>query len=57
VFRLPQAAGLAIVRGCLFRTFIARPLEHGPSGKPEPAGSWDFSVASIEELAQAMEQA
>jgi 2-haloacid dehalogenase len=32
--------------------FIARPLEHGPGGASEPAGAWDFAVASIEELAE-----
>jgi 2-haloacid dehalogenase len=31
--------------------FIARPQEHGPGGTAEPGGTWDVSVASIEELA------
>ncbi len=51
-----HASDLAAAKALGLRTaFIARPLEHGPAGKPEPPGEWDLSVASIEALAEAME--
>jgi len=47
-----HAGDLAAAQHLGLRTaFIARPLEHGPAGKPEPAGVWDFSTSSIAELA------
>jgi 2-haloacid dehalogenase len=53
-----HASDLAAAQRLGLRTaFIARPLEHGPHGTPEPVGEWDFSVASIEELAGALETA
>jgi 2-haloacid dehalogenase len=53
-----HASDLAAAQRLGLRTaFIARPWEHGPNGKPEPRGAWDFSVGSIEELADAMETA
>ncbi len=53
-----HAGDLAAAQRLGLRTaFIARPLEHGPNGTPEPAGAWDFSLASVEELAEAMEAA
>jgi 2-haloacid dehalogenase len=42
---------LAAQRLGLRTAFIARPLEHGPGGVPEPAGEWDFSVTDIGALA------
>jgi 2-haloacid dehalogenase len=48
-----HAGDLAAAQRFGLRTgFIARPLEHGPGGKAEPAGAWDVAVASIEELAE-----
>ncbi len=53
-----HAGDLAAAQRLGLRTaFIARPLEHGPGGKPEPAGAWDFSVVSIGELAERLEAA
>jgi 2-haloacid dehalogenase len=48
-----HAGDLAAAQRLGLRTgFIARPLEHGPASAPEPAGAWDCSVDSIEELAE-----
>jgi 2-haloacid dehalogenase len=53
-----HAGDLAAAQRLGLRTaFIARPLEHGPGGTAEPAGAWDVSVASIEELAARLETA
>jgi 2-haloacid dehalogenase len=47
-----HAGDLAAAQRLGLRTgFIARPLEHGPGGTPEPAGDWDVSVGTIEALA------
>jgi 2-haloacid dehalogenase len=53
-----HAGDLAAAQRLGLRTaFIARPLEHGPGGKSEPTGAWDFSVASIAELAERLDAA
>jgi 2-haloacid dehalogenase len=50
-----HAADLASAQRCGLRTaFIARPLEHGPHAKPEPAGAWDVSARDIVDLAEQM---